>query len=150
MKILVDADNCSRLNAIERIAKSNHIDVILYYDYSRTIESTYSELVQCDISSNSVDFIIVNNCSKGDIVITSDVGLASMAMVKGARVIKNSGKICTNKSISYDLNRKSAFMKTKRRAKHLSKINKANYALHDPKRYNFNKNLTRLIKENRS
>lgn len=148
MKILVDADSCNRISNIEKIAKANSIDVILYCDYSRTLSTSYSTLVLCDISSDSVDFTIINNCSKGDIVVTNDVGLASMAMAKGARVIKNTGQIYTYRTVGYDLSKRAEFMRIRRREKHINKVNKASFALHNNKRYNFNSSLIRLIKNN--
>ena len=48
---------------------------------------------------DSVDFKLVNTLSKGDIVITSDYGLAAMCIAKGAFVIDSNGREMTSDNI---------------------------------------------------
>lgn len=52
-----------------------------------------------DRGADSVDIVLVNNCNKGDIVVTQDYGVAAMALGKGAYAIHQSGKWFTNDNI---------------------------------------------------
>ena len=68
--------------------------------------SDYSSIHIVDKGRDSADFGILKACSAGDIVVTSDGGLAAMALAKNCAVISPSGIEYTNDNISLFLNRR--------------------------------------------
>lgn len=99
MEILVDADACPVISQVESVAQKHNVPVTLLCDTSHILESEYSKVVMVDRGADSVDIILVNNCKKGDIVVTQDYGVAAMALGKGAYAIHQSGKWYTNDNI---------------------------------------------------
>ncbi len=99
MKILVDADACPVKNIIVRIAKEYNIPVVMFIDTSHVISDGYSNVITVDKARDSVDIALINQVSKGDIVVTQDYGVAAMALPKGAKVINQNGLIYTNENI---------------------------------------------------
>ena len=99
MEILVDADACPVISQVESVAQKHNVPVTLLCDTSHILESEYSKVVMVDRGADSVDIILVNNCKKGDIVVTQDYGVAAMALGKGAYAIHQSGKWFTNDNI---------------------------------------------------
>ena len=84
MRILVDADSCAVKNIIETVAEDKQVPVVLFSDYNHQLTSTYSEIVTVQEGSNSADYAVFNSCQKGDIIVTQDIGLASLVLSKGA------------------------------------------------------------------
>lgn len=99
MKILVDADACPVKEIILNIAKSYHIQVMMFIDTSHILHDTYAEVITVDQARDSVDIALVNQVAKGDIVITQDFGLAAMVLSKGAYAINQNGMNYTNDNI---------------------------------------------------
>lgn len=91
MKILVDADACPVKNIIEKTAKKYGISVIMFIDTSHIFESDYSETVTVDKGRDSADIALINSVEKGDIVISADFGVASMALGKQAYALGFNG-----------------------------------------------------------
>ena len=99
MHIYVDADACPVIGIVERIAKSHNIAVTLLCDTNHYLTSDYSEVVYVGAGADAVDFKLVNLCTRDDIVVTQDYGVAAMALSKGAYAIHQSGKWYTNDNI---------------------------------------------------
>lgn len=99
MRIIVDADSCPRRDIIEKAAKENNIEVIMYCDISHTITSEYSVVKVVDSGFQSVDIKIANETQNGDIVVTQDYGVAAMALAKGAFAISPKGYIYDDNNI---------------------------------------------------
>lgn len=99
MKILVDADACPVVRLVEKISKEEHIEVILLCDTNHVLNSDYSEIKVIGAGADAVDFALINYCSRGDIVVTQDYGVAAMALGKGAYAIHQSGKWYTDQNI---------------------------------------------------
>ncbi len=93
MKILVDADACPVKSIIEEEAEKFGLEVVMVCNPSHILQSSYSQIVVVDGSSQAVDIAIVNRSSKGDLVVTQDYGLASLALAKNALAIHPSGKV---------------------------------------------------------
>lgn len=98
-RILVDADACPVVIITEEIARKHQIPVVLLCDTNHVLHSEYSEVKIIGAGADAVDFALVNLCNKGDIVVTQDYGVASMALGKGAYAIHQSGKWYTNENI---------------------------------------------------
>lgn len=99
MKIIVDADACPVIGITEQAAKEYHVPLLLVCDTSHEITSSYGSVITVDKGADSADFRIVQMGSKGDIVITQDYGVASMALGKGMRALHQSGMEYTNENI---------------------------------------------------
>ena len=99
MKIYVDADACPVVVVVECMAKKYQTGVTLLCDTNHVLHSEYSEVKIIGAGADAVDFALVNLCSRGDIVVTQDYGVAAMALGKGAYAIHQSGKWYTNENI---------------------------------------------------
>lgn len=99
MRILVDADACPVKQIIVKVAKEYNIPVIMFIDTSHVLNDGYSEVITVEKSRDSVDFALINRVIKGDIVVTQDYGVATMALPKGVKVINQNGLIYTNENI---------------------------------------------------
>ena len=99
VKILVDADACPVVKNVEEIAESYKIPVVLLCDTNHILTSNYSEVKVIGAGADAVDFALMNQCQKGDLVVTQDYGVAAMALGKGAYAIHQSGKWYTNENI---------------------------------------------------
>jgi len=115
MKILVDADACSVIKKIEDLARKNNIEVELFCDTNHVISSNYSKVRIVGAGSDAVDFAILNSCSKGDIVVTNDGGLASLVLAKKGYVVNSHGRNYTERDIDSILNSRYIMSKAKRR-----------------------------------
>ena len=96
MQIFVDADACPVVDIVEKIAKQHNISVTLLCDTNHDITSDYSEVIVVGAGADAVDFKLINLCHRGDIVVSQDYGVATMALAKGAYAIHQSGKWYTN------------------------------------------------------
>lgn len=99
LNILVDADACPVKQIIVKLAKEYDIPVIMICDTSHMINDGYSEVLVVDKSRDSVDIALINRVVRGDIVVTQDYGVATMALGKGARALNQNGLIFTNENI---------------------------------------------------
>ena len=99
-KILVDADGCPVKQEIYRVAKRYGLKVVLAANSRMQIPDDDSvELVIVKGHLDAADDWIVEHVGKEDVVISSDVPLASRALKKGARVVGCNGYIFTQDSI---------------------------------------------------
>ncbi len=99
MTIYVDADACPVVRQTEYLAQKYNIKTVLISDINHILNSEYSEIITVDKGADSADFIIVNKCNKGDIVVTQDYGVAAMVLSRGGYPIHQSGKWYTNENI---------------------------------------------------
>lgn len=99
MKILVDADACPVKRIIEKIASELKIPVIMVIDTSHILQSDYSEIIQVSKAPEAVDIALINRTIAGDIVVTQDYGVASMALGKKAYAINQNGRYYTEDNI---------------------------------------------------
>lgn len=143
MRIIIDGDACPVIDQTETIAKEYNIELLLFCDYNHEIELNYGEVIKVDQSNQSVDMKILNNCNKGDIIITDDYGLASLVLGKQANAINSRGKIFTNKNIEHLLMQRHINQKI-RRAGGRHQTTKKRNSEDDQK---FMKRLKKLIKQ---
>ena len=99
MQIFVDADACPVVSIVEKIAKEQKISVTLLCDTNHILNSDYSTVKVIGAGADAVDFALINLCSRGDVVVTQDYGVAAMALGKGAYGIHQSGRWYTNENI---------------------------------------------------
>lgn len=114
MKIIIDGDACPSISIIEKIAKENKIEVLIFCDINHYISSDYSTVKIVDSGFQNVDMYVINNTKEQDIVITQDYGLAAMCLPKGAKVLNPKGYIYTDKNIDRLLEERHLSQKIRR------------------------------------
>ena len=100
MKILIDADGCPVVKETINIAKENKIEVVIFCDTSHVISSDYAKTVTVSKGADSVDFALVNQVSRGDIIVTQDYGLSAMVLSKGGKPITQNGLIINDSNLT--------------------------------------------------
>jgi uncharacterized protein YaiI (UPF0178 family) len=124
MKILVDADACPVKNIIEKVAKNLKIPVILFIDTSHILESDYCEIVQVSKAPDAVDLALINRSEAGDIVVTQDYGVASLALGKRCFPINQNGRYYTDDNIDMLMLERHISKKQRRSGIHTGSIKK--------------------------
>lgn len=99
MKILLDADGSPVREITEKLSKKYGVKLILVKNYTQDFSSNYGEVISVDISKEAADIYIANHANKGDLVITNDRGLSSLALSKGANVIDFQGNFIDDDNI---------------------------------------------------
>ncbi len=99
MRILVDADGCPVRKIIVQVARAAKIPVVMFADTSHRIEDGYSEVITASKGKDSVDIVLINRVEAGDIVVTQDYGVATMALAKRAIAVSQNGFEYTNENI---------------------------------------------------
>lgn len=147
MRIIVDADACPVKDIIERTAKKYSIDVVMFVDENHILYSDYSKIITVSQGKDAVDIALANNIKRGDIAVTQDYGVASLALGKGAFAIGMTGLIYDSDNIDRLMFERFLHGKIRNSKTHRAKIK------HIKKRSNeddtrFEKNLVNLIKTN--
>ena len=91
MKIIVDADGCPVTKIAVKLAKKNKLKCILVSDFNHQLKDAYAEIIAVDKGIDAADFKILSLLTKGDVLVTQDYGLASLALPKGCFVINQNG-----------------------------------------------------------
>lgn len=99
LNILIDADACPVTKIVEEIAEEKQIPLTILCDTSHIMESNYAKVITVSKGIDSVDLALMNRANKGDIIVTQDYGVATMALGKRAYAIHPSGKWYTNDNI---------------------------------------------------
>ena len=99
MRILIDADGCPVVNETIKVAHKFNLESIIFCDTSHNFDEKNIKVVVVSKGIDAVDFAILNNIEKGDIVITQDYGLASLVLSRNSYAINQSGMVYTNENI---------------------------------------------------
>lgn len=143
MKIVVDADGCPVVKQSIELAKEFGLEALVVKNYAHVIEDDYATIVTVDISSDSADYYIVNNVSKGDIVVTQDYGLAAMALSRGAICINQNGLVISDRNIDTLLDRRHINREARRKDGKYTKFKKRKFEDDE----SFVKSLRKLIED---
>lgn len=146
MKIIVDGDGCAGRQIIEKVAKENGVELIIYCDINHVIKSDYGEVLYVDSGFQTVDMKIANATGSNDIVITQDYGLAAMALGKKSYAMSPAGHIYSNSNIDKLLFERHMSAKARKSGAKTSKFKKRN--TEDDER--LRNNLLKLIKCNKN
>ncbi|UAA38411.1 YaiI/YqxD family protein [Paraneptunicella aestuarii] len=115
-QIWVDADACPKYarETLCRAADRTHIHITFVANtYLRLPPSAYTQFVQVEKGFDIADNEIVKRAQDGDLVITSDIPLASEVIDKGALALAPRGEMFTKTNIKSRLNMRD-FMDTMR------------------------------------
>ena len=102
MRILIDGDACPVTALIQKTAARFGVGVVFFHStchYSSNSNDAAMEKIMVDNVSQAVDMAIINNASKGDIVVTGDFGLASLVLGKRVHAISFNGMIFSESNI---------------------------------------------------
>jgi uncharacterized protein YaiI (UPF0178 family) len=103
-RIYVDADACPVKDEIYRVAIRHGVPVsVVAGNFIRVPQDPLIERVAAGSGMDAADDWIAERAGRGDIVITSDIPLASRAVKSGAEVIAPNGKPFTEQSIGMTL-----------------------------------------------
>lgn len=106
MRIFIDADACPKAikEVIFNLAKRTSIEVIFVTNQFLTLPTLPNLLLlQVPSGFDVADDEIVRQVTKGDLVISNDIPLASQVIAKGGTTINNTGKIYTEQNIQQHL-----------------------------------------------
>ena len=95
------------------------------------------------VDADAADFAIVQELQPGDIVVTQDIGLAAMALGRGARAIGVRGRVYTLATIDLDLHIRHEEKKVRRQGGRT----RGPAPFEDDDRERFAANLRRLVEE---
>lgn len=99
MRVLIDADGCPVVDIAIKEALRAGVESHIFCDTAHSFEREGAKTHTVPKGADSADFALVNFVVSGDIVITQDYGLASMALSRGARCINQDGDEYTNDNI---------------------------------------------------
>lgn len=103
-KIYVDADACPVKAEAARVAERHGLVLTLVANFGlRPSRDPMVRHIMVPQGADAADDWIVEHAGPGDIVITSDIPLASRALEKGAHVLGPTGKAFTTASIGMAL-----------------------------------------------
>ena len=103
-RIYVDADACPVKDEIYRVASRHGLPVsVVAGQFIRVPHDPLIERIAAGSGMDAADDWIAERAGKGDIVITSDIPLASRCVKSGAEVIAPNGKPFTEQSIGMTL-----------------------------------------------
>ena len=146
MQIFVDADACPVREIIYKEAQTRGVHVTMVVSMAHEIRAQEGmDVLRVDSAFQAVDIAIINRAASGDIVVTSDFGLASIVLGKGAKVISPSGRRYSEQSIDTLLEKRHAAARQRRGGGRV-KGPKARKRADDEA---FRENLIKLIEEGR-
>ncbi|WP_418790652.1 YaiI/YqxD family protein [Phosphitispora sp. TUW77] len=144
-KILVDADSCPVRDIIIKIASDIKTSVVFVASISHLIscDNEYVQVITVDNIPQSADMAVINHTNAGDIVVTGDYGLASLALTRGAIPVSSRGFIFTPTNIDRLLLQRHIDTKIRRGGGRT----KGPRALTEADRQNFERVLMKLLKK---
>ena len=104
--VFVDADACPVTREAIQIARAHGATVMLVADTTQNLSKYVRpgvEAVQVTTGRDSADFAIVERLSPGDVVVTQDIGVAAMALGRGAKAVSPRGRIFWLATIDVEL-----------------------------------------------
>ncbi|MDO8964816.1 MAG: YaiI/YqxD family protein [Coriobacteriia bacterium] len=95
--VFIDADACPVTREAISVARSHGLSVVLVgngtQSFDKHLHRNGVEAIQVGQGRDSADFAIVERLSPGDVVVTQDIGVAAMALGRGAGALSPRGRI---------------------------------------------------------
>lgn len=110
----MDADACPVKEIIVKHAKLNKLECHMFFDNSHFYEDGYSHVYILDKGADSVDYALISKAISGDVVVTQDYGVATMALSKKAFPINQNGLVYNDDNILSLLSRRAMNQKIRR------------------------------------
>jgi uncharacterized protein YaiI (UPF0178 family) len=116
--MFIDADACPVTSEAISVARSHGAPVILVGNSTQTFDKHLRrngvEAIQVGQGRDAADFAIVERLQTGDIVVTQDIGVAAMALGRGAKALSPRGRIFWLATIDAELAVRHAEQKHRR------------------------------------
>ena len=154
--IYIDADACpvtaetldvARKNGLPTVIAGNSTQNLARHlrrsDPRKPTDGFWADTLPVGVGADAADFAIVQELAPGDIVVTQDIGLAAMALGRGARAIGVRGRVYTLATIDSDMHIRHLEKNVRRRGGRT----KGPAAFEDDDRERFAANLQRLVDE---
>ena len=118
--IVIDADGCPVVNLTLDIAQRFGVKCCVVADTSHSFDfGDKAEIITVSKGADSVDFALVNQVSRGDIVVTQDYGLSAMVLSKGGKPITQNGLIINDSNLTMLLTTRHESKKARMAGAHL-------------------------------
>ena len=154
--LLIDADACPVIREALAEARRAHVPCVLVgnstQNLSRHIRNTdpttpkdgfWVSVVQVGVGADAADFAIVEQLTSDDVVVTQDIGLASIVLGRGARAIGVRGHVYSPLTIDSMMFIRHEEKKVRRAGGRT----KGPSAFEDDDRERFSVNLRRLLQD---
>jgi hypothetical protein len=116
--LFIDADACPVTREAISIAREYGLAVTLVANGTQNLSRYTSragvEAVQVSGGRDAADFAVIERLSPGDIVVTQDIGLAAMALGRGAGAISPRGRVFHLATIDAEMAVRHAEQKVRR------------------------------------
>ena len=100
MRIYVDADGCPVKQEVYRVAKRYGLHVfVVANSWMETPPDATVEQVTVPAGADAADDWIVERVEAGDLVVTTDIPLASRCVAKGVTALHPTGRPCSEENI---------------------------------------------------
>lgn len=104
LQIWVDADACPVIEETIQIGRAHGVPVILVASICHRITAESDvQVIVVDNRPQEVDMVIINRSKPGDVVITSDIGLAALILGRRGHCLSHRGKIFRGETIDNEL-----------------------------------------------
>lgn len=116
--IYVDADSCPVVDEVIELAGRAQLKVTIVHNRHHELDKNHDhvELKETGDRSDAADHFIYNNLNPDDIVITDDLGLATLVLGKDAEVIRFRGSRPTRDDIDMRLAMREASRRERQRS----------------------------------
>lgn len=153
--LYIDADACPVTREALVCARRARVPVVIVGNTTQNLErhirrddprdathgGFWVDVLDVSIGADSADFAIVERLQPDDVVVTQDIGLASMVLGRGAAAIGVRGRVYTKATIDMDLFIRHEEKKVRRAGGRT----RGPAALADDDRERFTRNLTDLL-----
>jgi uncharacterized protein len=116
--VYIDADACPVTREAISIARSRGVSVVLVSNGTQNLAKYVGrsgvEAIQVSGGRDAADFAIIEELASGDVVVTQDIGLAAMALGRGARAVSPRGRTFSLVTIDAELAVRHAEQKHRR------------------------------------
>ncbi len=116
--LFIDADACPVTREAISTGRSRGLGVVVVANSTQNLERYAArsgvEAIQVSGGRDAADFAIIERLSAGDVVVTQDIGLAAMAIGRGAGAISPRGRIFHLATIDAELAVRHAEAKLRR------------------------------------
>lgn len=143
MIIYIDADSCPVIRATLNISNKYNLKTIIVKDYNHNINihDENVEIITVNQDNDAADMYIIKYIKKDDILITNDMGLASIALGKKSKILNFNGVEINDYNIDFLLLSRHENKVNRQKKIYTSKIKKRT----KDDNLNFEKNLNDLI-----
>jgi len=120
--ILVDADACPVVQDVVELAEEAGREVVLVHNrhHEMAQDHDHVDVHETGDRSDAADHYIYNNASEEDVVVTDDLGLATLILSRGATVVRFRGDQPTREDIEMRLAMREASRRERTRNNRVS------------------------------